>query len=239
MRRLFLNCKTFRLHGNMEHEERRNTFQSFKTEKSALLLSTDIAARGLDFPKVRCIIQYDSPGEATEYVHRVGRTARLGEKGDSLLFLQPIETDYLKDLEKHGVLLTEYPLQKVLDSYPLYGQKQKHLSKKFLSIDTHPWVVGLQKALEAFIFAQADIMKMAKAAFVSWVRAYTAHRGDLKRIFMVRKLHLGHVARSFALKEQPSLVGKSVHKKQVVKRKKNEQRHKGNQSKKRKVTIAT
>ena len=70
LRRLFLSCKTFRLHGNMEQEERRSTFQAFKTEKSALLLSTDVAARGLDFPKVRCILQYDSPGEATEYVHR-------------------------------------------------------------------------------------------------------------------------------------------------------------------------
>lgn len=67
---LFLKCKLLRLHGNRKHEDRRTTFQSFKTEKSALLLSTDVAARGLDFPKVRCIIQYDSPGEATEYVHR-------------------------------------------------------------------------------------------------------------------------------------------------------------------------
>lgn len=66
----FLRCKTFRLHGNMEQEDRKTAFQSFKTEKSALLLSTDVSARGLDFPKVRCIIQYDSPGEATEYVHR-------------------------------------------------------------------------------------------------------------------------------------------------------------------------
>lgn len=69
---MFLRCKTFRLHGNMKQEDRRNTFQAFKTEKLALLLSTDVAARGLDFPKVRCIIQYDSPGEATEYVHRFG-----------------------------------------------------------------------------------------------------------------------------------------------------------------------
>jgi len=62
--------------------------------------------------------------------------------------------DYLQDLEKHGVSLTEYPLQKVLDSFPLCGQKQKHLSKKFVSVETHPWVVGLQKALEAFISAE-------------------------------------------------------------------------------------
>lgn len=69
-RQIFLRCKTLRLHGNMNHEDRKTTFQTFKTDKSALLLSTDVSARGLDIPKVRCIIQYDSPGEATEYVHR-------------------------------------------------------------------------------------------------------------------------------------------------------------------------
>lgn len=206
----FLNCKTFRLHGNMNHEDRRSTFNAFKTEKSALLVSTDVAARGLDFPKVRCIIQYDSPGEATEYVHRVGRTARLGEKGDSILFLQPVEVEYLKDLEKHGVTLTEYPLLKLLDSFPVSSTKRS--SKKFVSVEMHPWSLFLQKALESFVTTEAKMTKLAKKAFCSWVRAYTAHRGELKRIFMVKKLHLGHVAKSFALKEQPSLVNKSIQK---------------------------
>ncbi|KAI8017808.1 DEAD-box ATP-dependent RNA helicase 17 [Camellia lanceoleosa] len=219
----YLKCKTFRLHGNMKHEDRRTTFQAFKTEKSALLLSTDICARGLDFPKVKCIIQYDSPGEATEYVHRVGRTARLGERGHSLLFLQPIEMDYLRDLEKHGVSLTEYPLLKVLDSFPLYGQQ--HHAKRFVSVEMHPWVLSLQKALESFIMAVPGMKKLAKDAFCSWVRAYTAHRGELKRIFMVKKLHLGHVAKSFALKEQPSLVGKSFQ--MQTKKRKRDQNQKG------------
>ncbi|KAL6974639.1 DEAD-box ATP-dependent RNA helicase 17 [Sarracenia purpurea var. burkii] len=207
LQQLFVKCNIFRLHGNMEHEDRRTTFQSFKTDKLALLLSTDVAARGLDFPKVRCIIQYDSPGEATEYVHRVGRTARLGERGDSLLFLQPAEMDYLQELQKHGVSLMEYPLLKVLDSFQLYGQK--HHIKQFVSVEMHPWVLTLQKTLESFILAEPRRKKLANKAFCSWVRAYTAHRGELKRIFMVKKLHLGHVARSFALKEQPSLVGQS------------------------------
>ena len=70
LKQTFVKSKTMRLHGNMNQEDRKTTFLAFKTEKCALLLSTDIAARGLDFPKVRCIIQYDSPGEATEYVHR-------------------------------------------------------------------------------------------------------------------------------------------------------------------------
>ncbi|KAH0651819.1 hypothetical protein MTR67_031873 [Solanum verrucosum] len=230
VKQLFLKCNTLRLHGNMNHEDRRTTFHAFKTEKSALLLSTDVAARGLDFPKVRCIIQYDPPGEATEYVHRVGRTARIGEKGDSLLFLQPVETDYLPGLEKHGVMLTEYPLQKLLDSFPLFGMR--YHPKNFVSVDTHPWVVSLQKALESFTSSELKMKKMAQNAFCSWVRAYTAHRGELKGIFMVKKLHLGHVARSFALKEQPSLVNKSLQKQ--TKKRMRDQKQK-NVSKKRKV----
>ncbi|XP_068307858.1 DEAD-box ATP-dependent RNA helicase 17-like [Pyrus communis] len=232
LKQRFVNCKTFRLHGNMEQEDRRSAFETFKREKSALLLSTDVCARGLDFPKVKCIIQYDSPGEATEYVHRVGRTARLGERGDSLLFLQPIEMDYLKELEKHGVSLAEFPLLKILDSFPLYGHK--HV-RKFVSIDAHPWVMSVQKALEAFT-DKPDMKTLAKNAFCSWVRAYTAHRGELKRIFMVKKLHLGHVAKSFALKDQPSLVGKSFHN-QEKKRKRGE-KQKG-LSRKRKVSRKT
>lgn len=78
--------------------------------------------------------------------------------------------------------------------------------------------------------------KLAKDAFCSWVRAYTAHRGELKRIFMVKKLHLGHVAKSFALKEQPSLVGKSFQN-ETKKRQRNE-KQKG-LSKKRKVISKT
>ncbi|GAU49363.1 hypothetical protein TSUD_375520 [Trifolium subterraneum] len=221
-RTMFLGCKTLRLHGNMEQEDRTRSFQAFKTEKSALLLSTDVSARGLDFPNVRCIIQYDSPGEATEYVHRVGRTARMGERGESLLFLQPSEIDYLQDLEKHGVSLVEYPLVKVLDSFPLSAHKNN--IKKSVFIDLHPWIMCLQKALESFISSKPKMEELAKKAFCSWVRAYTAHRGDLKIIFMVKKLHLGHVAKSFALKQQPSLVGKSFQN-QTKKRKRFEKKN--------------
>ncbi|XP_072961311.1 DEAD-box ATP-dependent RNA helicase 17 [Typha angustifolia] len=218
----FLSCKVFHLHGNMEHEDRRKAFQSFSLEKSALLLCTDVAARGLDFPRVKCIVQYDSPGEASEYVHRVGRTARLGEEGEALLFLQPVEIDYLHDLEHHGVSLKEYPIQKVLDSFPLQGQ---HYNKKVISVDLHPWVLYLQRALESFILAEPKMKKLARDAFCSWLRAYTAHRGELKKIFMVKKLHLGHVARSFGLKEQPSLVGRS-HQMQAKKRKRDQRQDK-------------
>lgn len=84
-------------------------------------------------------------------------------------------------------------------------------------------------------FLQPKIKKLAKDAFCSWIRAYTAHRGDLKRIFMVKKLHLGHVAKSFALKEQPSMVGKSFQN-QLKKRKRDQRK---GLFKKRKVASKT
>uniref|UniRef100_A0A7N0VB94 ATP-dependent RNA helicase n=2 Tax=Kalanchoe fedtschenkoi TaxID=63787 RepID=A0A7N0VB94_KALFE len=232
LRPKFMKCKTFRLHGNMQHEDRRTTFNAFKTEKLALLLSTDVCARGLDFPKVRYIIQYDSPGEATEYVHRVGRTARMGERGDSLLFLQPTEIEYLQELEKHNVSLSEYPVLKVLDGFQLYGQRTH--SKKVIALELHPWLVTLQRALESFLGNEQKLKQLAKEAFCSWVRAYAAHRGELKRIFVVKMLHLGHVARSFALKDQPSLVGRT-HQLQEKKRKKNQKM--GGLPKRRKTSI--
>lgn len=69
-----------------------------------------------------------------------------------MLFLQPIEVDYLQDLEKHGVSLTEYPLPKIIDSFPLHGQT--HRVKKFISLESHPWVVSLQRELESYITAE-------------------------------------------------------------------------------------
>lgn len=95
----------------------------------------------------------------------------------------------------------------------------------------------MKESLNYFlVFSQPNMKELAKNAFCSWVRAYTAHRGELKTIFMVKKLHLGHVAKSFALKEQPSLVGKSFQK-ETKKRKRNE-KQKG-LSKKRKVISKT
>jgi ATP-dependent RNA helicase DDX31/DBP7 len=80
----------------------------------------------------------------------------MGERGESLLFLQPNEIDYLQDLEKHGVSLVEYPLVKVLDSFPLSAHKNN--IKKSVFIDLHPWIVCLQKALEAFISSKVIIL---------------------------------------------------------------------------------
>lgn len=59
--------------------------------QKGVLICTDVAARGLDMPQIDWIVHYDPPSDATSYIHRVGRTARIGNSGDSILFLAPHE----------------------------------------------------------------------------------------------------------------------------------------------------
>jgi superfamily II DNA/RNA helicase len=86
--------------------------------KSCVLLCTDVAARGLDFPAVSTIIQYDPSGDPAEYVHRVGRTARMGQQGEALLFLLPSEMPYVQLLQQQGVKLGQEQLGMLLQCLP-------------------------------------------------------------------------------------------------------------------------
>jgi ATP-dependent RNA helicase DDX31/DBP7 len=87
--------------------------------KSCVLLCTDVAARGLDFPAVSTIIQYDPAGDPAEYVHRVGRTARMGQHGEALLFLLPSEVVYVELLQQRGMQLQQEKASDLLRTLPL------------------------------------------------------------------------------------------------------------------------
>lgn len=107
-------CLVRRLHGNVPQNERQSTYKAFGAAKSGVLICTDVAARGLDLPTVNWIVQYDPPAETADYVHRVGRTARKGERGHSLLFLLPREAAYLGVLEARGIRPKPLSLEGVL-----------------------------------------------------------------------------------------------------------------------------
>lgn len=63
----------------------------------------DVASRGLDMPKVRWIVQFSAASTAADYVHRVGRTARVNAPGSALVFLAPAEAPYIHMLESHKI----------------------------------------------------------------------------------------------------------------------------------------
>ncbi|GAY40492.1 hypothetical protein CUMW_052350 [Citrus unshiu] len=95
------------LHGKMKQTAREKALASFTSLSSGILLCTDVAARGLDIPGVDCIVQYDPPQDPNVFVHRVGRTARLGRQGRSIVFLSPKEEAYVEFLRIRRVPLQE------------------------------------------------------------------------------------------------------------------------------------
>lgn len=75
------------IHGNKSHAQRVRALDRFKNEQISILVATDVAARGLDIPKVSHVINYDQPNTYDDYVHRIGRTGRAGERGVALTFV--------------------------------------------------------------------------------------------------------------------------------------------------------
>jgi ATP-dependent RNA helicase DDX18/HAS1 len=88
------HMKNIALHGDMKQEKRTQTFMRFMNQKEpCILIATDVAARGLDFPNVDLIVQVDIPEQIANYFHRIGRTARAGKSGVALLMLTPVEVE--------------------------------------------------------------------------------------------------------------------------------------------------
>jgi len=190
------------LHGDKPQVERTKAWLSFSKASSGVLVCTNVAARGLDMPNVRHVIQYDPPEDAKEFVHQVGRTGRLGQVGDALLFLLPSETDFLDVLSVEQLELKELPMKNSLENLVM-----DQATETAEALASH-----LQYHVEKKIEASEEAGLLARNGFRSRIRAYAAYPSAVKQIFHVRKLHLGHMAKSFGLREQPSLTGKKTKK---------------------------
>ena len=83
-----LGFKAASIHGNKTQSNRQKALDAFKQDRTQILVATDVAARGLDIPKVSHVINYDIPNTYDDYVHRIGRTGRAGEKGQALTFVE-------------------------------------------------------------------------------------------------------------------------------------------------------
>ncbi|RVE57210.1 hypothetical protein OJAV_G00213990 [Oryzias javanicus] len=86
---VILNCNPLPLHANMHQKQRLKNLERFAERESGVLLTTDVAARGLDIPDVQHVIHYQVPRTSETYVHRSGRTARATKEGLSLLLVGP------------------------------------------------------------------------------------------------------------------------------------------------------
>lgn len=94
------NITSEAIHGNKSQNARQNALNSFKLQKTRVLVATDIAARGIDVDELQYVINYDIPNISETYVHRIGRTGRAGSSGSAFSFCQSDEKPFLKDIEK-------------------------------------------------------------------------------------------------------------------------------------------
>lgn len=94
-------------HGDLEQEERNLTLQEFKNGDIEILFSTDIAARGLDINDISCVVNFDLPRSPSDYIHRIGRTARAGKRGIAISFIDYEDFDHFKLIEKRSSVKLE------------------------------------------------------------------------------------------------------------------------------------
>ena len=88
------------IHGNKSQNARQRALNNFKSQKTRVLIATDIAARGIDVDQLELVINYDLPDVPETYVHRIGRTGRAGNSGTALTFCSAEENAMLNDIQK-------------------------------------------------------------------------------------------------------------------------------------------
>ncbi|OPX61349.1 MAG: putative ATP-dependent RNA helicase [Methanomassiliicoccales archaeon PtaB.Bin134] len=102
------------LHGDLTQAKREKVLNEFREGKTAVLIATDVAARGLDIEGVTHVINYDIPEDPEVYVHRIGRTGRAGKEGIAITFITSKEVHLLKKINEFGV--TEITKEEVPES---------------------------------------------------------------------------------------------------------------------------
>ncbi|XP_050665188.1 probable ATP-dependent RNA helicase CG8611 [Leptidea sinapis] len=194
-----VDLDVFSLHGSMPHEQRMEVFKQFRLAKRGLLICTDVAARGLDVPRVDLVLQFCAPASATDYVHRVGRTGRGAQVGAAILFLLPSEGEFVRHLEQKRIRLRQSDESTVLEALRTVAPGAPTMQRA---------AIAVQAWLEHIAHSSKEWLARASRAYTSWVRFYSGYPRDVRQWLDARQLHLGHAAKAFALRETPAALAK-------------------------------
>ncbi|OLL24358.1 ATP-dependent RNA helicase dbp4 [Neolecta irregularis DAH-3] len=167
------------LHGKQKQTARAEITARFSSSKQVCLFSTDIVARGLDFPAVDWVVQVDAPEDADTYIHRVGRTARYERNGRALLMLSPGEESSFVE----RLCTKKVPIEKITIK-----------SSKRLSV---------KEQLQAMCFKDPEIKYLGQKAFVSYIRSIYLKKD--RETFNMQDLLLEEYAASLGLAGAPKI----------------------------------
>ena len=127
-------------HGDLTQEDRNYTLDEFKNKKIKILFATDIASRGLHIDDISCVINFDLPRGADDYIHRIGRTARAGKKGVAISFIGHEDKEHFSLIQKRckvdikkeqidGFKLTGDAIIKQKGNAPVKGKRKSKKDK--------------------------------------------------------------------------------------------------------------
>ena len=109
-------------HGDLYQEDRNYTLEEFKSKKLQILFATDLVSRGLDINDITCIINFDLPRSAADYIHRIGRTARAGKKGIAISFIDHEDEAHFRLIEKRSNIKLQ---REQIEGFELLGEAPK------------------------------------------------------------------------------------------------------------------
>ncbi|MDP8306345.1 MAG: DEAD/DEAH box helicase [Candidatus Chlorobium antarcticum] len=116
------------IHGNKAQNARQRALSNFKSQKTRVLVATDIAARGIDVDELQYVINFDTSNIPETYVHRIGRTGRAGASGTAISFCDAEEKEYLRDIEKliaKSIPVVEGHPFPLVDHHPVKAAQQQ------------------------------------------------------------------------------------------------------------------
>lgn len=178
-RKLRPGIQLLKLHGRQKEKARLETTSAFTHASHCCLFATDVVARGLDFPAVDWVIQVDCPEDAATYVHRVGRSARFGRSGKSMLMLLPSEEEpYLQRLSTKRIEVKKLKVK---------GSKKK----------------SIRSQLQSLCFESPELKYLGQKAFVSYCKSIFVQKD--KDVFDLTKLPLQKFAASLGLPGTPNV----------------------------------
>ncbi|KAJ8114008.1 hypothetical protein OPT61_g4008 [Boeremia exigua] len=173
------------LHGKHPDKVRRKNFTKFVDSVTpSILLTTDVAARGLDIPSVDLVLQLDPPSDPKTFIHRCGRAGRAGRKGLAVTFLTPgLEEDYVEFLRVRQTPVTP-------------------LTNPDITV-TPDDIKQITNAIRRVAKTDRAIYDKAQRGFVSWVRAYSKHTAN--SIFRVEDLDWTELGNAWGLLRLPRM----------------------------------
>ena len=186
----YIGIEVMSISGDLKQINRETIYREFFNLEKGILLCTDIAQRGLDFPEVDWIINYDLPLSVDEYLHRVGRTARgPNSHGKSLLILMPNEIDLLDRIKEKNIIIKEYEFKK-------------------------DKLMDIQQKYELLISSNPALESLAIEAYKNYIFSYMYSKNNSKDNKQnIKNIDKEKLIKSFGLKEVPFIKLKTIDKK--------------------------